>query len=151
MSHMDGNAFDIFSRQTDNLGLYFDNEMIHRWSNINQSEEEILNSVAEVLEENGSDYSDIPTDAALNEKILSSAAPHIIELLRRNSVTGAFFVLDGIGVAGENTEGNRAAFYVRDNDPSTFTSKNSDLLLERGLPAIAKEQELPLGQCRTEK
>lgn len=144
MSHMDGNAFDIFSRQTDNLGLYFDNEMIHRWSNINQSEEEILNSVAEVLEENGSDYSDIPTDAALNEKILSSAAPHIIELLRRNSVTGAFFVLDGIGVAGENTEGNRAAFYVRDNDPSTFTSKNSDLLLERGLPAIAKEQELPL-------
>ena len=103
-----------------------------------------MNSVAEVLEENGSDYSDIPTDAALNEKILSSAAPHIIELLRRNSVTGAFFVLDGIGVAGENTEGNRAAFYVRDNDPSTFTSKNSDLLLERGLPAIAKEQELPL-------
>ena len=42
MSHMDGNAFDIFSRQTDNLGLYFDNEMIHRWSNINQSEEEIF-------------------------------------------------------------------------------------------------------------
>ena len=35
VSHMDGNAFDIFSRQTDNLGLYFDNEMIHRWSNIN--------------------------------------------------------------------------------------------------------------------
>ena len=61
------------------------------------------------------------TDAALNEKILSSAAPHIIELLRRNSVTGAFFVLDGIGVAGENTEGNRAAFYVRDNDPVSYT------------------------------
>ena len=144
VSHIDNNSLDIFYRQTDNLGLYFENEMIHRWSNLGRSEEEVLSSVQSTLAESHADYEDIRTDAGLNEKIISNAAQYVIEMIRRNSVTGAFLILDGIGVSGEDIGGNRAAFYIRDNDPATYSEGNSDLLLERGLPSVAKENSLSL-------
>lgn len=138
VSHMDGDAMDIFSRQTDNLELSLENDMIHRWSSLGRSEEEILESISMTLQGLGKDYSDIiGGDTELNEQILLDASENVVELLRRNNVTGAFLVLDGRAVPGETGEGSRAALYIRDNDPATYSAGNSDLMLERGLPSIA--------------
>lgn len=59
--------------------------------------------------------------------------------LRRNGVTGAFLVLDNT-----EEEGGRPGFYVRDYDPASYAAGNADLLLERGLPSVARENGVAL-------
>ena len=142
IAHIENNAYDILSERVLNRQQYLENEMIHKWSNIQESEERILNAVSSALAENGAVTADIYGDPELNERIVMDAASELIYLLRRNSVTGAFLVLDG--PANVNGAAGRAGLYLRDLDPGANTSDNSDLLLERGMPRVSKSLNIAL-------
>lgn len=144
VTRIDQNATDIFYRQADSLGMRLENEMLHRWANLSRSEEDVLKKVKAVLLENGKTAADIAQDSALNEKLLLATADTVVDLLHRNSVTGAFLVLDGAGVGTPGYDGSKAALYLRDLDPETAAPDNSDILMERGLPSIAEELQFPL-------
>ena len=139
------NSYDILNERVVNRRNYIQNEMIHRWSNLSESEAEIVENIQAILTQNGLSASDIQQNVDLNIEIVEKIAPNIIYMLRKNSVTGAFLILDGPGkkkdVAGPYS---RAGIYLRDLDPSTNSVDDSDLLMERGLPSISKELGISL-------
>ena len=134
LSRMDENAYEILNERTINRKLYLEKEMVHRWSNMTESETAVLDKIANTLRREGRSYADIGTDAALNQAVVQDAAQQIIYLLRRNLVSGAFLILDGPGLASDTDGSTRAGFYIRDLDPTSYVDDNGDLLLERGMP-----------------
>lgn len=144
LSRMDQNAHEILTERTINRKLYLEKEMVHRWSNVAESETTVLSQISRTLAREGRDYADLSTDAALCQQLVAEAAPEIINLLRRNLSTGAFLILDGPGLENDASGATRAGFYVRDLDPGSFVDNNGDLLLERGMPTISKSMQISL-------
>ncbi len=147
VAHADENAYDILNERVLNRKQYIENEMIHKWTSFQDSEIEILDTIDGYLAQHGASYDDIGGDASLNEGIVAAVTDEIIYMLRRSMVTGAFIVLDGPGVQGN--EQSRAALYIRDLDPVGYSVNDSDLLMERGMPSIAKARGIALDTYRS--
>lgn len=144
LNQINNNTLDILNERVINRTQDVENEMVQRWSNLDQCEAEILSIIETTLAAEGASPAQIVQDARLNERIVSEAVPQLIYLLRRNAVTGAFLVLDGKGIEGETAQRSNAGFYIRDLDPVSYSEGNGDLLAERGMPAIAKKMDIPL-------
>ncbi|MEG2119243.1 MAG: hypothetical protein RRY53_02710, partial [Pseudoflavonifractor sp.] len=131
------NAFYILREQTANRKLDLENDMLQRWSNVDEGKSDVMGVVARVLEENHATPDALAQNQELAQQVLAASAEKIVDMLRRNGVTGAFLVLDG---AGDTYPG----FYIRDYDPASFTADNADLLLERGLPELSRSLGIPM-------
>ena len=142
VSHANENAYDILNERVSNRKQYIENEMLHKWINFRDSEEKVLNIISDSLTRRHANYADIATNAKLNEELVSAVSDEIVYMLRRCMVTGAFIVLDGPGVQGN--EQSRAGLYIRDLDPVGYVSDDSDLLMERGMPSIVKSRGIAL-------
>ena len=140
----DENSFEILNERVINRKLYIENEMVHRWSNFEEGEARILKSIDATLSVNGAVVEDIKSNAALNEKIITDLAPDLIYLLRKNEVTGAFVILDGVALENDVEGNSYAGLYIRDLDPSGYSQEKSDLLIERGLPSVSKALNITL-------
>ena len=133
------NALYILSERTANRKLYLENEMVQRWSNTEEGETGVYTAMERVLGEAGAQAGQLLTDRELSQRAVDAAIPALVEMLRRNGVTGSFLVLDCPG-----DEGNYPGFYVRDYDPANYNADNKDLLLERGLPSAARVHNISM-------
>ncbi|MEG2421350.1 MAG: hypothetical protein RSB55_07350, partial [Oscillospiraceae bacterium] len=133
------NAFYILTERTANRKLYLENEMLQRWSNTEEGESDILAIVRRTLEEENLRPSDLKHDSELCRQVVAQATPDVVALLRRNGVTGAFFVMDA-----QDQNQDYPGVYIRDYDPDNYSDNNADLLLERGLPTVAREQGIAM-------
>ena len=95
IEQLNNNALDILNERVINRKNYLENEMIQRWSNVDESVKSINSTVESVLKEKNASVQDIATNPALPEAIISSNTRNLIYLLRKNFVTGAFIVLTG--------------------------------------------------------
>lgn len=132
------NAFYILEERTANRELYLENEMLQRWSNTREGESNVLQIIRAQLSRTGLPVSALREDRALCLEVVAQAAPDMIAMLRRNGVTGVFLVLDC------PVEDNYPGLYIRDYDPAGFSEDNADLLLERGLPTVARENSVAM-------
>ena len=66
-------------------------------------------------------------------------------MIRKNSVTGAFLILNGQDSA-DLSAGDmvKSGLYIRDDDPVTNPNDTSDLLIERAPSAITKTLGIPM-------
>ena len=133
------NALYILSERTANRKLYLENEMVQRWSNTEEGETGVYTAMERVLGEAGAQAGQLLTDRELSQRAVDAAIPALVEMLRRNGVTGSFLVLDCPG-----DEGNYPGFYVRDYDPANYNADNKNLLLERGLPSAARVHNISM-------
>lgn len=131
-----------FSEKVKNRSQYLVTDMVNRWSNVDATRTSILQNVENYLTSNGYSYSDIKSDAALNEQLIELVSDTILKLMRNNGTTGAFIVLDGIGTSTDPL--SYAGMYLRDHDPSHQSMDNSDVLLERGFPGLSRKMNIPL-------
>lgn len=144
LPQIEENALDTLDSRVELRAQYLESEMIHRWSNLEEDEERILSLIDEILAGQGAGYEDIGTDPQLNSALVSGVAEELVYMLRKNTVTGAYIILNGPGTAADVEKGNLAGFYVRDMDPTSYSSQNEDLLVERGLPSIIKNMQLAM-------
>lgn len=144
VNHADQNAYDILNERVLGRKQYIENEMVHRWSNLHEHETAILATIERTLQENGASLEDIKNDPQLNEKLVTATVDDLIYMLRRNTVTGAFLVLDGPGLSTDQEDENRAGFYIRDLDPTNYSAGNTDILVERGIPSAVKQSSLTM-------
>ncbi len=136
------NALDVYEEQMINRRNDMENQMLTRWSALNGGAEQITGSIQEFVESRGYGLSQIKHDAYLNQEILINITSDIIDILKTSGSTEIFLILDGYG-SYENRD-IRAGIYIRNSEPGTYLSNNSNLLFERGLPAISKGWKLPL-------
>ncbi len=139
LDETEDNAFSILMERTANRKLYLENEMVQRWSNMKEGKSDLMAAVASVLEEQGRGISSLGTDPALCQEILSRSGQSLVSLLRRNGVTGAFVILN-CPTALEEYPG----VYIRDYDPVHYAGDNTDLLMARGLPQVARQLSIPM-------
>lgn len=144
LPQIEENALDTLESRVELRAQYLESEMTHRWSNLEEDEERILDLIDEILVRQGAGYEDIGTDPQLNSTLISGVTEELIYMLRKNTVTGAYIILNGPGTAADVEKGSLAGFYVRDMDPTSYSSQNEDLLVERGLPSIIKNMQLAM-------
>lgn len=147
LSRMNENACIILGERLNASVRLLEDNLSKRWTSLDYSLNNISQYITDELNLRGATYSDIMADYALNEQLVLGTADDMIDLLRRNAVTGAFVVLDGPSVRGKQLEESRAGFYIRDLDPDerNHSSNNiSDVLVLCGLPSVSKEKNLPL-------
>ena len=141
------NAFDILNERVINRKNYIQNDMIARWSNLEESLETVNSKVSQVLQDEQVSFEDISVNSALSTRILSALSEDIIYLLRKNSVTGAFVILNGQDDMRRPTDDGgvyKSGFYIRDLNPNTNSSDNTDILIERAPSAITKGLEISM-------
>lgn len=95
LAQFEQNAFDVLTERSANRKTYLETEMLNRWAAITESENNVLQTIDETLSSLGATYADIGNDPSLNEKIVEATAPELIYMLRKQSVTGSFIILDG--------------------------------------------------------
>lgn len=143
MSTLHSNAVRIFSETTKHTQLNMEQELMQHWMNSIRDTEDIPETIEQILKENGCTAEDIATNPEMNSKIMSELTERMIDLLHYSFGNGIYLVLDGpASVNGDPEE--QAGLFIRDLDASTYEQNRSDLLLERGLPSIAREYGIPL-------
>lgn len=134
------NALDIFEEQTLNRAQSMETDMVRKWANLSDVGDAIEQTISSILQERGLEPGAIADHAELNQEIIDQTFDRVEYLLRRNSVTGAYLILDGAAVQGKSSEEERAGLYLEDQDPASYSSDNSDILALRGLPAVLKKR-----------
>lgn len=145
IEQLNNNSFDILNERVINRKNYLQNEMIQRWSNLTETEESVNNKVARVLAQENAALVDITANSPLAVEILEQTSTDILYLIRKNSVTGAFLILNGQDSA-DLSAGDmvKSGLYIRDDDPVTNPNDTSDLLIERAPSAITKTLGIPM-------
>lgn len=143
INQLNSNACDIFNEQVSGRKNYLQNEMIQRWSNIEDSVRTVQDRIDKVLKEKNASTPDLTMGSELSVQVLSRISPDIIYMLRRHSVTGAFIVFNGRDDK-VTTERYRSGLYIRDLDPLSNPEGMSDLLIERAPSALTKELGIPM-------
>ena len=140
------NAVDILNERVINRKSYLENDMLQRWSNLEESFQAVNRDVAAVLQEKGAAIEDVQVNSPLASEVLAPLWDDLIYLLRKNSVTGAFVVLagpEGDARPEEHTL-QKAGLYIRDMDPESTPTGTSDLLVERAPSALVKHSGLTM-------
>lgn len=139
VTQLNQNALDILNERVINRKNDLENEMIQRWSSLSQSQEIIHDTVLAYLSETEQDYTSLVPEDEQTAELLANLSDELIYLLRRNIVTGAFVVFDG-----PPESQNKTGLYLRDMDPTSNPSNNSDLLLERGPATLGQLLNIPM-------
>lgn len=136
------NALNMLEERVQSKRQSLQTEMLNRWSNLEAASETVNSIIRRKLAVAGATVEDMKTDAALNADIMLSVAPTLVSQLRAGGTTGIFVVLNGVGVADQPD--TWAGVYLRDNDPATNSSTNSDVLLLRGMPPVSRALDISL-------
>lgn len=150
----------IFKDVEDNAANNFKNAVIRRageiehsfserWGNFWQDRDLMISEIEEVLSENHASANDMLTDAKLNTKLINILSDDVRSLLRTNSVTGAYVILEGCADSASGISAGRAAYFLRSNDSASLSNGDSDLQLRMGSAEYAKKMNIMLDTCWT--
>lgn len=136
------NSLNLLSQMTENKRLPLQQQMIGRWSDLSSYSVSLTRILESELRKEGATPEDMAQDAALNARLVQACAAELLSSMRITGSTGVFMVLDGIGIKGR--ENTYAGVYYRDTDPASAADDYADVLLERGLPPVARSLGLAL-------
>ena len=138
-SQLKANAYDILSERVISRKNDLENEMVQRWSNVYGPMQAIQDLTDAVLVENEIGPASLDVNGNVTNALLRELSTPLLNMLRTNSVTGAFVIFDGSG-----TPDKKAGLHVRDADPSSNPGDNSDLLVVRGPSSVTKYLSIPM-------
>lgn len=150
----------IFKDVEDNAANNFKNAVIRRAGEIEhsfsercgnfwQDRDQMVSQIEEAFSENGASANDMLTDAKLNTKLINILSDDVRSLLRTNSVTGAYVILEGCADSASDISAGRAAYFLRSNDSASLSNGDSDLQLRMGSAEYAKKMNIMLDTCWT--
>ncbi|MEG0264411.1 MAG: EAL domain-containing protein [Erysipelotrichaceae bacterium] len=136
---LQNNRLDSLSDQVANRKNYLENQMVQRWSNIDNYEQIFSNKIQDYLETYGASLNTLNNRRI--DEILIQCNQDLQQMLRYSEATGAFLLLD-------QTNGSQEipGIYISDGDPNTIISDNSDLLYQIAPSTLVKEQGIGMAQ-----
>lgn len=120
-----------------------------RWGNFWEDRNLMVSKIETELAKNGASPSDMLTDAKLNAKLIDILSDDVRNLLRTNSVTGAYVILEGCAETASDISDGRTAYFLRSNDPASLSKGDGDLQLRMGPAEYAKKMTIMLDTCWT--
>ena len=146
-SSLEKGNIDMDSSIVENRKVTLESTMVDQWSAVSK-ETDYLNTVLRMtLLQEEATMSDFLSDTALQEEFIEYVFPELMDSLRRDSSGGIFLILANRNSTAEASD--YTGFFLRDSDPTTKTETNSDLLLERGGKALAREYNISMDSSWT--
>ena len=148
ISYMENNEIEVLHERVLNRQRYLQNEMLTRWSKVDSTAIKINQMTEELLQEGSISIDTLDDSSKDCFALMDSVIGSLINMLRNNKVTGAFIVLNTDNLEELTEKGiykNKPGIYVRDYDPkSSYTDRNTDLLLEYAPTEIVKNMNISL-------
>ena len=148
ISYMENNEIEVLHERVLNRQRYLQNEMLTRWSKVDSTAIKINQMTEELLQEGSISIDTLDDSSKDCFALMDSVTGSLINMLRSNKVTGAFIVLNTDNLEKLTEKGiykNKPGIYVRDYDPkSSYTDRNTDLLLEYASTEIVKNMNVSL-------
>ena len=148
ISYMENNEIEVLHERVLNRQRYLQNEMLTRWSKVDSTAIKINQMTEELLQEGSISIDTLDDSSKDCFALMDSVIGSLINMLRNNKVTGAFIVLNTDNLEELTEKGiykNKPGIYVRDYDPkSSYTDRNTDLLLEYAPTEIVKNMNVSL-------
>lgn len=132
LEHLDEKSLSALNHTLQARVNYLQYDMLNRWCNVESTVAQ-LNELYEQATADGVSPENFMSDNQLHETYLSNSTPSLINLMRKNTVTGAYIILrTGELDYASDAEEILPGVYLRDQDPlGSYTNKNNDLLIER--------------------
>ncbi|MBN7773517.1 EAL domain-containing protein [Clostridium aminobutyricum] len=137
-------SYDVLSERVEARTGYLENDMNSRWSDVELTVNTVNQTLKTLLSEGIIDFDSLDNDPEEYNAFLEAVSNDMILLMRRNSVTGTFIVLNTQDL-DKGEKQNKPGLYIRDLDPSATPSvMNTDLMLERAPTALTKKLDISL-------
>lgn len=137
------NAYDVLSERVEARAGYLENEMNNRWSDVDITVNSVNKTFNSMVSSGQVDVDSLDNNPDQYNAFLEEVSDDLIMLLRRNSVSGSFVILNTDDL--DKSRKDKPGLYLRDLDPSTSpSSSNTDLILERAPVALTKKLDIPL-------
>lgn len=132
---LDDNAIRILEQNIQSQKISLENQMIQKWGNLSGSTGNFIKKAKALVEEEKVDITYLQKDKNLQAKYLEAISQDLVQLIRNNSVTGAFLILSNGETEYPDDFEKLKGVYIRDLDITMNMDNDNDLLLEKG-PAI---------------
>lgn len=139
------NAYGVLSEKVLNRKIVIENEMLNRWTRIEDLHENVLNVIQTELSQNNIELDQLADKPDLQNRILDTLLPQLIYIIRRNYVTGAFLIIDAPASTVKTDEFFYPGLYIRNDDPSSYSSSNDDILVSKGPAEVVQNHNIALG------
>ena len=146
---VENNASDNFKGAVIRRAGEIEYSFSERWGNFWQDRNMMVSEIEGELAKNGAVPFDMLTDAKLNAKLIDILTDDVRNLLRTNSVTGAYVILEGCAETASDISDGRTAYFLRSNDPASLSKGDGDLQLRMGPAEYAKKMTIMLDTCWT--
>ena len=146
---MEQNVILVNSHMVENRQVVLENDMINQWSSISNESENLGTYLEQVLQDQNADVEEFLTSDKLQQQYLRTVFPDMMGVLQYHTASGLFMVLANDASTEEAAQYN--GFFVRDSDPQTKTSTNTDLIMERGDKQLSQETDISLDSPWTSK
>lgn len=136
-TELDAEAFRFFNNDASERVLSLDNKTGLLIRNITSEATAVSTDAQAIAEEAGVPLDELYMHDELYQSLAEKCTQHLIEFLNGNSVSGAYFVLNGSNTRKEDGEAH-SAVYIRDSAPGVQENENENLQLEVGPIAVSK-------------
>ncbi len=140
------NATEILDQRVVNRRNDMEREIQNRWTNINDSARALQNTFELFLKNSDLGVQEVMRDERMTTELLEQFSPDLIYLIRRQTVSGAFLVLNRAPDVGEASDFFRPGLYLRNLHPLQEEADNSDLSIERGPSTIMHRTGIPVSR-----
>lgn len=139
------NAVKLLHQDVEKRYTTLANSMVERWTGFSSSYHEIQSKISSFLRERGRSAKQLGTDTRLTEQLSTVLTEDLLNILRKNEVTGVYFIYTG-ALGGEYPEQDTqlGGLYFRDSDPISNPQDYSDVLMCRGPAEISGSAQIPL-------
>lgn len=138
------NSRRILSQNLQNRQIELENSMVQRWSNLDDCVDMVQVETRKALESTGMSLSQLQRTGRSSD-LLHKISGHLLDTMRKNSVTGIFVVLsNGQDYVYPTAAQNFQGVYLRNLDPKTNPGDYSDILMERGPASIGEAYHITL-------
>ena len=139
---MELNAVEIDRNLVENRQVVLENAMVDQWSAVRSESGYLNHTLDEFLAENHTDINKFLGDKEMQRTYVQRVFPEMLTYLQGDDSCGVFLVLGNS--MDQTVPQDYVGFFLRDSDPTTKTTTNSDLLFERGDKNLARESNIAL-------
>ncbi len=147
--NLEQNVILVDSHMVENRQVVLQNDMVNQWSSIYKESDSLDAALETVLKAHKADMNTFLGSEELQQQYLQTVFSDMVGVLQYHTASGLFLVL-GNNVSTDEA-GKYNGFFVRDSDPQTKVSSNTDLLLERGSKTLSQEMDISLDSPWTGK
>ena len=140
--NLENNTIQMDAHMVEKSQVILQNDMIEKWRAVYKESDGLDEQLSEILKTNGISVQEFLGSEELQKTYLSQVFPGLVETLQYSTTSGIYLIMANEQPTDQAAE--YQGFFVRDSDPQTRISSNTDLLLERGNKQLAHSLSISL-------